>query len=429
MTRKNYFNALITLTGILVLAVGGFAQNKHGKRGGDGERGNSRGQDMRQQRGNDDRGDRGDRGNNGNGNGNKWGGQKGGDDNQRAYQQQQQRQNEWNSRRQQQQDEWSARQQQRAYQQQGQQQDPQHVWRQQQQRPYQQKYEQQYEDQGGRGRGKHNGWKDDGPRGNAYGLRGIWPGEFRGWRDPEKQQRKAERAFRRSNKGAYYYSDPLSNFYPAYRQPNYGYNNYDARSNNRESLVRTFLSSFFAPETSYNNYYAAPAYNNYTQSYYGYQQAPNYQSAPYYQTQYYSPASYSPAYNQRYDNQSYGSLLGGQQLFGGGGLRSSILSIGLEMLRGFLGQGYSQGLSQGQYARSYGNRSNNYYDPYAASDPAYYSPYASSFTDQRQLLEEGYRLGYQDAMLNNDPYGTAFGGNNTVDLISEFLSNTLLNRI
>ena len=405
MTNKRSYNALFTLLSIFILAIGGFAQGKHGgddKRGGDdGNKHENRGGDQERQRGNENHGDRGEEGNRGNGKG--WGRQKGDDDQQRVYQQQQRQQNDW-ARHQQQQNEAYARQQEQAARR-------------------QQQY--QYDDRGDRG--KHKGWKDDGPRGNAYGLRGIWPGEFRGWRDEDKQNRKEAKRDQRRN--AYYYSDPIAGYYPVYQQPNYRNNNgYNTRPT-RETIVRSIISSFFAPEpTYYNNYYTAPAYRGYAPAYNGYQQNPYYGGNS---TQYYSQASYSPAYgyNQRYDPYA-ASPMYGSQLFGGGGLKSSLLNIGLSMLQGFLGQGYQQGLNQGQYVRqNYGTRSNNYYDPYAASEPAYYSPVASSFANQRQLLEEGYRLGYQDAMMNRDPYGTSLGGANNVDMISEFLANTLMNRI
>jgi hypothetical protein len=426
MTRKSLYNALITLVGILLIAGGSFAQGKHGgDKGGDrGNRGG--GQENRSQRGGDDRGgergnrgeNRGNRGNDNGNRGNGWGRQKGGDD-QRAYQQQRWQQNDQARQqgRQPQQNEWNARQQQQ-YQQQALRQQ-QEAYRRQAQQQYQ---NYQYENRGDRG--KHKGWNEDGPRGNAYGQRNIWPGQFRGWRDEDKHDRKAARQYQRSN--TYYYSDAIANYYPVYRQPNYNYNQRPAR----ENIVRSIISRFFAPEQAYYGNYS-PSYQSYSPGYY----QPQYQQPYYggYNTPYYSQASYSPVYSSPYYGQGYdpygNSPIYGTQLFGGSGLKSSILNIGLELLQGFLGQGYQQGRYQGQYARDvYGTRSNSYYDPYAPSEPAYYSPLASSFGDQRQLLDEGYRLGYQDAMMNRDPYGTGLGGGN-VDIVSEFLSNALMNRI
>lgn len=446
MNRYSFYKALIAFVGMIVLAGGSFAQVKHGggdKHGGGGGRDNGGGHEWKQQqRGNEDRGDRGNRGN---GNGNAWGRQRGGDDQrgrqQQWFEQRQQQQNQWNNARRQQQEQQQVWRQQQQYQQQitRQQQQYQQQAARQQQQYQQQAYRQQlenarrqynFDDRGGRGRGKHNGWTDDGPRGNAYGLRSIWPGQFRGWRDPDNQERRAERNYRRTQ--TYYYSDPLTSYYPVYQQPNYrngGYSYYNQPGYTRENVVRSIISSFFSPQPDYygGNYYA-PAYQSYSPVYY----QPQYYRTGYGQP-YYSQINYSSAYGSPYYyGQGYdpygGSPLFGSQLYGGGGLKSSILNIGLSLLQGFLGQGYAQGLDQGQYVRSvYGTRYTNYsdyYDPYAVVEPAYYSPLVSSFADQRQLLEEGYRLGYQDAMRNRDPYGTSFGGGRT-DLVSEFLANTL----
>src|SRR5436189_5656355 len=220
--RKSFYNAIITLVGIIVLAVGGFAQGKDGGGGGNkhgggdhGNHGNGGGTVQRDGGGRgkfEDRG--GDRGNRGNG----WGRQRGGDD-QRVFQQQQrqqidwarqqQRQNEQNARQAQRQNEWNIRQQQQAWRQQ--------AWRQQIEASRRQ-YQPQPVDRHDRGR--HNGWNADGPRGNAYGLRGIWPGEFRGWRDDDRSDRKQARRLRNSTA---YYSDPIVSFLPAGRQQNYYY--------------------------------------------------------------------------------------------------------------------------------------------------------------------------------------------------------------
>ena len=415
--RKSFYNAIIILVGVIVLAGGGFAQGKHGGGGGNkhggGDHSNGDGNVQRDGGGRakfEDRG--GDRGNRG-GNGNGWGRQRGGDD-QRVFQQQQrqqidwarqqQRQNEQNARQAQRQNEWNIRQQQQA-------------WRQQIEASRRQ-YQPQPVDRHDRGR--HNGWNADGPRGNAYGLRGVWPGEFRGWRDGDKWDRKQAKRLRNST--AYNYSDPIVSFYPAYRQQNYYYN----RPSSRENIVRSIISSFFAPQQSrYSDDYYAPVYRSYTPVYY--------QQPQYYATPNYSYATYSPGYASGYYGQDYYDPYGPSPLFGtqlyGGGLKSSLLNIGLSLLQGFLGQGYQQGLYQGEYVRDYyGRPVNTYYGPYAVTEPVYYSPIVSSFADQRQLFEEGYRLGYRDAMLDRDPYGTGYGVGN-VDLVSAYLANSCMNSI
>ena len=334
MTSKRSYKTLIAILGIFVLAIGGFAQGNHGgddKHGG-GEKHDNRGGGHGEQRGNDDNGDRGGaHGNRGNGNG--GGRRNGGDDEQRVQQQQQ-----WQQRQQQHQqhlnEEYVRQQQRQQYDQARQQQHD----RDRQQQADQRHQQYQYDNRGDRGdRGKHNGWNNDGPRGNAYGLRGIWPGEFRGWRDPDNQARKAEKRNRRSD--AYYYSDPLNSYYPVYQQPNYGYNinsGYSERPT-RENIVRSIISSFFTPEPAYSNtYYAAPVYQGYT---------PAYNSYP--QNRYYAgnnTPSYSPAYGYDQGYDQYGnSPMSGSQLFGGGGLKSSLLNIGLEMLQGGLSAGLKSG--------------------------------------------------------------------------------------
>ena len=500
MNRRQLFTAVFTVLSVVVLGIGGFAQGKghggggnpHGgggnphaggppqggggnPHGGGNGGGNGRGQEVRQQ----------------GGGGNPHG--RGGDDamrQQRAIQQQQMQQQraaqqqQWQQQVQQQR---AAQQQQRAAQQQQwqqqrqadmnariqqranednsrrQQQANQQAWRQQQEAMRQQS-RQQYIPQpqmqpqwnGRHDNGKHNGWTADGPRGNAYGLRGIWPGEFRGVRDPDKQARRYdrenERDWRRNNNAATYYNyDPIQTWapqvYQSYAYPTSRYNNsgYPAYNNygyqpdyyqgyaepRRESIVRSLISSFFAPDSGYGygNYgYAVPQYYGYnTPQYYGYQQPAyyGYQTPNYY----YSNAGYAPQYyGAGYDPYGYGyggAPMFGGQLFGGTGVKSAILNVGLQLLQGFLGQGYQQGINDGQYVReNYGN--DVYYDPYYTSEPAYYSPYASSFADQRQTFEEGYRLGYEDAMRNQDPYGNMYGNNANVNLVTQFLANSLL---
>jgi len=260
------------------------------------------------------------------------------------------------------------------------------------------------------------------PRGNAYGLRGIWPGEFRGWRDPDKQARKAEKQARKNGyyNNNYYYNDPIAVYSPQYR----------TYRPDRQSFVRTMIANFFAPQ---HQVYYSPAYRDY-----GYQQPyySRYRTATYSQP-YYSSASYAPAYydsgygynnGNGYDpyNNNYGyDPYGDQGYYGGDSLKSSLLNIGLSMLQGFLGQGYEQGLVNGQYARRYDP--NRFAD--TSVDPVYYSPYVSSFSDQRQVFDEGYRMGYEDAMRNRDPYNyNDYSQTDGVNLLTEFLSNTILSR-
>jgi len=460
MQSRNFYNAILTVATVLVLSVSGvFAQGKHGGGGGhghDGDHGNGGGQEKHQNRGNEDHGNRG------NGNGNGWGREKHGDDGQRAYQQQmrqqqdwgrqQQRQNEQAQRQQQRQNEWNQRQQQ-AYRQQQQMneravRDQQRAYQQQardQQRAYQQQqryaripqvdpvYPTDRHDNG-----RHLGWYKNG---KAYGAREqqqMWQSQFRDWRRDNSDYDNDGRRDRRrdADRNVYYnnysYADPIVNYLPVYQQQYYR-----PSGSTRENIVRSLISSFFGVPQQPSYYQPYQSYQAY-QPYQGYQ--PAYYQQPYYSQPYYSNASYSPSYgyaspyNGGYAYDPYLSNgyqpYYGTQMFAGGGLKSTLLNVGLSMLQGLLGNGYQQGLNQGQYVRDYyGRPVTTYYDPYAAAQPAYYSPIASSFADQRQLLEEGYRLGYRDAMLDRDPYGNAYTRNAPVDLVSQFLANTLVNRI
>lgn len=245
-----------------------------------------------------------------------------------------------------------------------------------------------------RDNGKHNGWVNGQPRGNHYGWYSQDEKRFR------KQMKKAQKADR------YRYYDPLVSYVPVYRGVDYF--QYQPQ---REYVVRSIISTFFAPNNAYYDYYPAP------RTYSVYQP---------YQPQYYETVSYSPAYNYYDPGYGYGDPYYGSQMFGDGDLKSSLLNIGFGLLQGFLGQGYLDGLNQGLYAREvYGPQYTAYHNPYEA--PAeYYSPYVSSFADERQIFEEGYRLGYEDGLRDRDPYAAYDGGIDNVDLISAFLTNTLL---
>lgn len=371
MTRRSFYNALITGFAVIALAGGVFAQGRGNGKGGDrGDRGNRGGGQEKHWRGNNDQGNRGDRGNG-------WGRrERGGEDFNRQAERQQRQQYDYairQQREQQRQNERFARDQQRAYQQQYEQQ----------RRSYSDQYERRE------------------PRGNAYGNRGIWPGEFRGWRDPEKQQRKYEKQLR---KQGYYYRDPIGAYYPQYRSYNY--------QPRRDNLVRRMIANFFTSQPVYSPLYR----ESYAPAYY-----PRYRMVTYsqpYDNYYYSNASYSPAYyNNGYASDPY--YYGDNNYYGGNSLKSSLLNVGLSLLQGFLGQGYEQGLVNGQCARNYGNYN---YAPYT-TETVYYSPVVSSIAEQRQAYDEGYRLGYQDALRNNDPYNSYNTGR--VDLVTEFLANSL----
>jgi len=440
MTRKSFYNAVFTLSGILALGVGGFAQGKHGDKHGGGDHGNrGGGQEKHEQK--EDRGDRG------NGNGNGWGRQKHDDGGQqRAYQMQVQRQQEQQQWQQQRQNERAVRQQR------DQQREYERNTRQQQEQYYREQREQQRQNdrlarqpreqyyplpEARHDNGRHLGWYKNGKA--APVNNNVWQNMYRDWRnednDRRDNRREGDRRYAPRNSNTYYsYSDSIVNYLPVYQQQYY-----QPRQSTRENVIRALIGSFFGGgqqqvyQPAYQSYQPYQPYQAYTPYYGGYQQ-------PYYQNTSYSPSygAYAPYYGANqygsdpyaYDPYGYQQPYAGTQLFGGGGLKSTLLNVGLSLLQGFLGNGYEQGLGQGEYVRDYYDRPvNTYYDPYAAAEPAYYSPLASSFADQRQLLQEGYRLGYQDAMRQQDPYGNVLQNNAPVNLVSQFLANTLINRI
>ncbi len=442
----------------MVLAGGIAAQGKHGGgKGGGGDHGNGHGKggEMKQERGAGDQGKH----DNGKGNGNAWGRQKHDDGSQqRIYQQmrqqqdwarQQQRQNdrdqgrqhqqnEWNAKRQQQQNEWIVREQQRQYERAArdayrQQRDQQRIYQQQQRAAEQQvrdkqSYARLQQQQlnpvypmGRHDNGRHLGWYKNG---KAYAGMNPFGGMFRDWRRSYDDYRDDDRrpVYSQRHSYTYYtYSDPIATYVSAYQQP------YNGAGSTRESIVRSLLASFLGGQgTAY--YQPYQEYQPYQAPYYG-SYGPRYAT---YSQPYYSTVSYSPGYAS--DGSPYGydpyspysySPYDGAQMFSGGGLKSTLLNVGLSLLQGFLGNSYQQGFDQGQYVRDYYDRPvTTYYDPYAVSEPAYYSPLASSFANERRLLEEGYRLGYRDAMLDKQPYGDVIN-DAPIDLVSQFLANAI----
>ncbi|MFL6374287.1 MAG: hypothetical protein ACJ73D_06445 [Pyrinomonadaceae bacterium] len=498
MDRRHLYTAVFSIVSVFALAVGGFGQgkghgggNSHGGGGGgnphgDGGGGNphgDRGGGNPHGRGGDDRRaqqvPQAQPQQHGNPHGNGGPPQRQAWDQQRAVQQQQRaaQQQQWQQQRAAQ---MQQMQQQRAMQQQQRQND----WnaRRQQQEALRQQYRQQPQPQWNdrHDNGRHNGWNDNGPRGNAYGLRGMAPGQmgqnhdWNNWnaaaqqqaqqqqwqqrRDAWRDRRNSSQPYYNNNSQPYYggsqqsYNyDPLTAWAPGvFRTYNYGgnsgynggyynnpysnggYNNYAPNNYayapgysgyyppQRVSIIRTLIAGFFTPQQDYYTTFNDPYYygnSGYSSpNYYGYS-SPNY---------YYSNAGYAPAgyYDSGYyDPYSNSVPMFASPFYGDSSLKSSLLNFGVQMLQGFLGQGYNQGLNDARYVRNVAGPV--YYDPYQAPEPAYYSPYASSFADQRQVFEDGYRLGYEDAMRNQDPYG-AYNNNARVDVVSQFLANSLL---
>ncbi len=162
-----------------------------------------------------------------------------------------------------------------------------------------------------------------------------------------------------------------------------------------------------------------PKYNN-AYSYGGYKSQPVYYNSPLYTR--YNDAGFDD------DNNRVGSGLGGllnelpvaeliRQYTNGNDFISGLFG-------NFLTQGYDQGFLAGQSAREYGDNDGNYVDPY--SYQGVYDPYSASLGQNRQLLSEGYALGYQDALNGRQDYDPASDGN--TDLVS-LLLNSALSRV
>ncbi|MEP6788498.1 MAG: hypothetical protein ABJB40_08705, partial [Acidobacteriota bacterium] len=75
-----------------------------------------------------------------------------------------------------------------------------------------------------------------------------------------------------------------------------------------------------------------------------------------------------------------------------------------------------------QNARQSGYGDRYYNDPYDSPQSGYI-PYSSTIGENRQLLSDGYGLGFQDALNNRNQYQPRSAGN--TDLVSLLLSNVL----
>ena len=253
------------------------------------------------------------------------------------------------------------------------------------------------------------------------------------WRRAEKAERKANRRYTgeiwndrrhdsRDNNG---YDDGYYN----YNNDNYYNNDYNDGSNWKLQLLRSVLSSVIGNRLGSNNYYAPQQYE------------PYYNRAPYNQPVYYNNA---PQYNNNYGEpysdtyQPIGYYNDAQRYGGGSNLSGLLNALPIGQLLGqyagdgivgglltnFLAQGYDQGFLAGQAARENGYGDRYYQDPYV-TEQGIYDPYSVSMGENRQLLSEGYGLGYQDALNGQTEYNPQSDGN--VDLVSLLLNNVLGN--
>ena len=210
--------------------------------------------------------------------------------------------------------------------------------------------------------------------------------------------------------GGVYVNDPY--YYDPY-YANGGYYNYNGYYYNQP--VYNFYDQVVCnPATYYSNYY--PTYSDYALSYY----TPAYYAPGYTTTTYYTPAYY--------DSYSYSALPYGYSNYGyGNSLLSMIPGVGKldrqtggtisRVLIAALGGAYSRGYDDGLLLDQYG---------YSAPAPFLGTTYVSTTylpaslrTDQaRQIFNEGYELGYRDAVAQRDPYGR-------LDVVSCFLGQSI----
>ncbi len=103
-----------------------------------------------------------------------------------------------------------------------------------------------------------------------------------------------------------------------------------------------------------------------------------------------------------------------------GGDSSSFLN---DLVSQTLASGYNQGMMDGEYAQEQGWGEDYYNDPYAY-DAGVYNGSSVSLAERRQLLSQGYELGYRDAM-NERNAGYYEEASQDFDLTTLLLDNVL----
>lgn len=255
---------------------------------------------------------------------------------------------------------------------------------------------------------------------NRRDQKRAWKEERKVQRRYEKEQRRYARFGNRENNYNYYGDD---NYYRdnSYYSDNDRYYD-DDRSDWKQHLLRTVIANFLNGNGGDNSFNGLD--NRYARRVYS-EPAPAYYNSPLY-------VNYSPdnGYGQDYvddGNFSDGSGFDLNSLLGQLPIQELVANYAgdgfvSELLGGFLSQGYDEGFLAGQSAREDGQGEQYFNDPYLF-DNGIYDPYSSSLGDNRQLLSEGYALGYQDALNGRQGYDPQSEGN--VDLVSLLLSNVL----
>lgn len=269
----------------------------------------------------------------------------------------------------------------------------------------------------------------------------AWPNNYGDDRSREVHQRNAEKKALKDERKAYkkwakenkkWAKERYKNSDDYYERSRYdGYGNYRTPIETRRTgFLRSIVESVFSNnarnyyEPQYRGYdYGIPYAPDYNGSYY--EPYPTYQRAPndrYYGSQQYpyDPRDVGSTYPASYANGIDLPFLTDSPV---GGFIANFFGRLVEL-------GYNQGYIDAQNTRSNGYDETYYpdrYDPYVYDADGYqdigYDPYSSLGENQR-YLNEGYELGYRDALDGQtqfDPYGNGGG----VDLVSLLIGNLL----
>jgi hypothetical protein len=307
-------------------------------------------------------------------------------------------------------------------------------------------------------------WRPNRDRGDQYrGLREYYSRpERRSYYEPYSYRQ----YYRPDNYSLYTYRYPTTRYYYQ-SSPYYAYNaypSYYSDAGSGELIIRSIISSVFggspfggfdavfAGDPYYDPYYGDNGYYYYNGYYYNepvydfYQQAecyptaylseysPVYETGPTYYSEYYEsyttgyyPSFYSASYSPvsyfdydydglPYDYADYGygdSLL--TLIPGGEKLERVTDGAASRILLAALGGAYGRGFDDGLYYDEYGDTS-----PYSASAVYLPASVASSLrtSEAKEIFDQGYELGYQDAIAQRDPYGR-------LDLVCSFLGQSI----
>jgi len=203
--------------------------------------------------------------------------------------------------------------------------------------------------------------------------------------------------------------------------------------------VRSY-TPYYGDQYSSGSYYSPGYSNSYYQPYQTY-------SSGYYPAYQYPVDTYTSYYNfyTPYQDTSYGYT--DPYYYGGNDVspyayaddlglpllsQSSFGGIVSQLFSQLIAYGYNEGYRDAQYARTQGQRTRYYddpYDPYVMVDDDVdlsdvgYNPY-SCIAEDRRYVSQGYELGYRDALYGSNDYDPYSNGS-TLDLVSALITASL----